>query len=111
MWTELRQGLMCVCPCVSFGVQNYSVHAVMYLYYYLMCLKAVPKWFPVWIITLAQILQVRAFSFHDNQSVEGIFPFLSCAIQSRHTHMNQPVCECVYLVIDEPSLRLGHDPS
>lgn len=41
--------------------QNYSVHAVMYLYYYLMCLKAVPKWFPVWIITLAQILQVRCF--------------------------------------------------
>lgn len=56
----------CVCaPVVSSREQNYSVHAVMYLYYYLMCLKAVPKWFPVWIITLAQILQVRAFSFRD----------------------------------------------
>lgn len=45
-------------PGIIFIAMNYSVHAVMYLYYYLAIIKAVPKWFPVWIITLAQILQM-----------------------------------------------------
>ncbi len=37
---------------------NYSVHAIMYFYYYLQAIKAIPKWFPSWIITLAQIAQM-----------------------------------------------------
>lgn len=54
-------------PGIIFIAMNYSVHAVMYLYYYLAIIKAVPKWFPVWIITLAQILQVRRSSpTHSN---------------------------------------------
>jgi len=41
-----------------FVAMNYSVHAAMYSYFFLMALKKVPKWFnPIW-ITLAQISQV-----------------------------------------------------
>ena len=35
----------------------------MYLYYYLMAIKVVPKWFPAWIITLLQILQMVVGTF------------------------------------------------
>lgn len=41
-----------------FVAMNYTVHAVMYFYYYLMALRVVPKWFPSWIITLMQITQM-----------------------------------------------------
>lgn len=41
-----------------FVAMNYTVHAVMYFYYYLMAIRAVPKWFPSWIITLMQITQM-----------------------------------------------------
>jgi hypothetical protein len=37
---------------------NYTVHAVMYFYYYLMAIRAIPKWFPSWIITSMQIIQM-----------------------------------------------------
>jgi len=37
---------------------NYTVHAVMYFYYFLMAMRAIPKWFPSWIITTMQILQM-----------------------------------------------------
>ncbi len=41
-----------------FVSMNYTVHAVMYFYYYLQAIKAIPKWFPSWIITLMQISQM-----------------------------------------------------
>jgi len=37
---------------------NYTVHAVMYFYFYLQSVKKVPKWFPTWIITMMQITQM-----------------------------------------------------
>lgn len=41
-----------------FVAMNYTVHAVMYFYFYLQAIKAVPKWFPTWIITMMQITQM-----------------------------------------------------
>ena len=41
-----------------FVTMNYSVHAVMYGYYYLMAIDAKPKWFNPVIITIAQIAQM-----------------------------------------------------
>ncbi len=42
---------------------NLTVHAIMYFYFYMQAIKAVPKWFPAWIITLAQISQMIAGTF------------------------------------------------
>jgi len=41
-----------------FAAMNYTVHALMYFYYFLMAVKRVPKWFPVWVITMMQIGQM-----------------------------------------------------
>ena len=41
-----------------FVAMNYSVHALMYGYYYLMAIKAWPKWIPASLITVAQISQM-----------------------------------------------------
>jgi hypothetical protein len=41
-----------------FSSMNYTVHAVMYFYYFLQARKAIPKWFPSWIITIMQISQM-----------------------------------------------------
>jgi len=41
-----------------FVSMNYTVHAVMYFYYFLQAIKAIPKWFPSWIITIMQISQM-----------------------------------------------------
>ena len=41
-----------------FVAMNYSVHAIMYGYYYLMAIKAWPKWIPAHLITVAQISQM-----------------------------------------------------
>lgn len=41
-----------------FIAMNYSVHAIMYFYYFLQATKSIPTWFPSWIITLAQISQM-----------------------------------------------------
>lgn len=41
-----------------FVAMNYSVHAIMYGYFCMQTLKMVPKGFPAWIITLAQIAQM-----------------------------------------------------
>mmetsp|Transcript_26663 Transcript_26663/g.26905 ORF Transcript_26663/g.26905 Transcript_26663/m.26905 type:complete len:306 (+) Transcript_26663:106-1023(+) len=41
-----------------FVVMNYTVHSVMYFYYFLQSIKVVPKWFPSWIITILQISQM-----------------------------------------------------
>lgn len=46
-----------------FGSMNYTVHAVMYFYYFLQAIKAIPKWFPSWIITLMQITQMIIGTF------------------------------------------------
>lgn len=43
-----------------FASMNYTVHAVMYFYFYLQAIKAVPKNFPSWIITIMQISQMIA---------------------------------------------------
>eukprot|EP00529_Nitzschia_sp_RCC80_P030553 CAMPEP_0113501942 /NCGR_PEP_ID=MMETSP0014_2-20120614/33252_1 /TAXON_ID=2857 /ORGANISM="Nitzschia sp." /LENGTH=292 /DNA_ID=CAMNT_0000396621 /DNA_START=44 /DNA_END=922 /DNA_ORIENTATION=- /assembly_acc=CAM_ASM_000159 len=45
-------------PGIFFVVMNYTVHAIMYGYYFLMAMKLRPKWFnPIW-ITVAQISQM-----------------------------------------------------
>jgi hypothetical protein len=45
-------------PGIFFVVMNYSVHATMYGYYFLMAMRWRPKWFnPVW-VTIAQISQM-----------------------------------------------------
>jgi elongation of very long chain fatty acids protein 6 len=41
-----------------FASMNYSVHAVMYFYFFMQAVKCVPKGFPSWIITLMQITQM-----------------------------------------------------
>jgi elongation of very long chain fatty acids protein 6 len=41
-----------------FIAMNYTVHAVMYFYYFLQAIKMVPKWFPTIIITIMQISQM-----------------------------------------------------
>jgi hypothetical protein len=46
-----------------FVSMNYTVHAVMYFYYFLMTVRMVPKWFPSWIITLMQISQMMIGTF------------------------------------------------
>lgn len=61
---------------------NYSVHAVMYTYYWLAIIKKVPDWFPTWLITLAQILQMVvgvfvAFNYYRVLSTGG-----SCAVST-----------------------------
>jgi hypothetical protein len=49
--TEASTGLF-------FVAMNYSVHAVMYGYYFLMPIKQKPKWLPPVVITIAQISQM-----------------------------------------------------
>jgi elongation of very long chain fatty acids protein 6 len=41
-----------------FVAMNYTVHAIMYTYYYLHAIKALPKWFRSWIVTSLQIIQM-----------------------------------------------------
>lgn len=42
---------------------NYTVHAVMYFYFFMQAVKYVPKWFPSWIITVMQISQMIVGTF------------------------------------------------
>lgn len=63
-------------PGIIFCAMNYSVHAVMYTYYCAMAMRRVPKWFPTWIITLAQITQMVvgvfiAYSYYRIMSSGG----------------------------------------
>lgn len=46
-----------------FVSMNYTVHAVMYFYFYLQAIKSMPKWFPSWIITIMQISQMIVGTF------------------------------------------------
>jgi elongation of very long chain fatty acids protein 6 len=41
-----------------FAAMNYTVHAIMYSYYFLQAAKMCPKWFPAVLITVLQILQM-----------------------------------------------------
>ena len=41
-----------------FSTMNYGVHAIMYMYYFLMATKLKPKWFKSIYITVAQISQM-----------------------------------------------------
>lgn len=43
---------------IYFVAMNYTVHALMYSYYFLNAVKLLPKWFPSWIITTFQIVQM-----------------------------------------------------
>lgn len=43
---------------IYFAAMNCTVHTVMYSYYFLQSIKAVPKWFPVQMITAMQITQM-----------------------------------------------------
>ena len=43
---------------LHFVAMNCSVHAIMYFYFFLAALKLIPRWFPSWIITAAQISQM-----------------------------------------------------
>jgi elongation of very long chain fatty acids protein 6 len=43
---------------IWFVAMNYSVHALMYFYFMMQALKMVPKGFPAYLITLAQIAQM-----------------------------------------------------
>lgn len=52
-----------------FVAMNYTVHAVMYFYFYLQAVKMIPKWFPSWIITLMQISQMIIGCFIVGASV------------------------------------------
>lgn len=45
-------------PGIFFVVMNYSVHATMYGYYFLMAMKWRPKWFNPVFVTIAQISQM-----------------------------------------------------
>lgn len=73
-----------------FSAMNYSVHAIMYGYYFLMSVKAKPKWLNAMFITAAQISQmivgviVSAFSiyFYAKESGSGNTDFVTkCHIQ------------------------------
>mmetsp|Transcript_11101 Transcript_11101/g.24852 ORF Transcript_11101/g.24852 Transcript_11101/m.24852 type:complete len:328 (+) Transcript_11101:135-1118(+) len=43
---------------ILFCVMNYAVHSIMYFYYFLMAVRAKPKWFNAMYITVAQISQM-----------------------------------------------------
>ena len=43
---------------IYFVAMNYTVHAIMYTYYYLHAIKRLPNWFQSWIVTTLQILQM-----------------------------------------------------
>lgn len=68
-------------------VMNYSVHAVMYGYYFLMAIKMRPKWFNPIVVTFMQLSQmfigvgvtIVAFYYYSNP-VEGS----TCHIQKEN---------------------------
>lgn len=43
---------------IYFIAMNYTVHAVMYFYFFMQAIKCVPKWFPSFLITIMQISQM-----------------------------------------------------
>jgi hypothetical protein len=45
-------------PGIFFVVMNYSVHAVMYFYYFLMAIRRKPKWLNPMVVTVSQISQM-----------------------------------------------------
>jgi len=65
-----------------FAAMNYSVHAVMYFYYFLMAIRMKPKWMKPLVITVAQILQM----------VLGVV----ITIFQLHFYFNDPEKTCQY---------------
>ena len=43
---------------IYFVAMNYTVHAIMYFYFFLQAVNLLPKWFPSYLITLVQISQM-----------------------------------------------------
>jgi elongation of very long chain fatty acids protein 6 len=74
-------------PGIFFVVMNYSVHASMYFYYFLMAVHLKPKWFPAVLITMFQISQmivgvivtVVAFYYYTKHKQDG-----SCQIEAEN---------------------------
>ena len=73
---------------------NNSVHAVMYGYYYLMTIKAWPKWIPASIITAMQI----------SQMVGGIFV---CAASYYYNRADPEGCPMSRMCLLDSSLIYG----
>lgn len=48
---------------IYFAAMNYTVHAVMYFYFFLQAIKRMPEWFPPIIITIMQISQMIIGTF------------------------------------------------
>jgi hypothetical protein len=48
---------------IYFAAMNYTVHAVMYFYFFLQAIKKMPKWFPPILITFMQISQMIIGTF------------------------------------------------
>jgi len=73
--------------CLFFVVMNYSVHFIMYGYYFLMAMKMKPKWLNAMFITTAQISQmvvgvmvtIAAFYYYNKESSD------TCEIQKENT--------------------------
>lgn len=70
-----------------FVVMNYSVHAIMYGYYFLMAIRMKPKWLNAMIITTAQMSQmvvglfITMFTFYYYGTVENDQP---CKIEKQN---------------------------
>jgi len=70
-----------------FVVMNYSVHAIMYGYYFLMAIKMKPKWLNAMLITTTQISQmvvgvfITMFTFYYYGTVDKDFP---CKIEKEN---------------------------
>jgi len=72
---------------LTFIAMNYSVHAIMYGYYFLMAMKMKPKWFNAMIVTSAQISQMFvgiivtlcAFYYYKKEESEG-----TCKIEAEN---------------------------
>uniref|UniRef100_A0A7S2WNW7 Elongation of fatty acids protein n=1 Tax=Eucampia antarctica TaxID=49252 RepID=A0A7S2WNW7_9STRA len=72
---------------LTFVAMNYSVHAIMYGYYFLMAIKMKPKWFNAMVVTSAQISQmfvgiivtIVGFYYYKKEKGEG-----TCQIEAEN---------------------------
>lgn len=71
---------------IFFVAMNYSVHAIMYGYFCATALKAVPDWFPRWLITVAQISQMVVGTYICTQSALKLASGESCAVQEENVY-------------------------
>mmetsp|Transcript_21623 Transcript_21623/g.66124 ORF Transcript_21623/g.66124 Transcript_21623/m.66124 type:complete len:93 (+) Transcript_21623:887-1165(+) len=72
-----------------FCAMNYSVHALMYGYYFLAAVHCVPKWFPVPAITVLQVCDHRMPAASSSHCA-----FVALAeranVARRHPHLSSP---------------------